>query len=101
MGIKVQNYDYGNQTGILFEREIGGVRHVAKPVKLKWEKVTDNGWNIEPTFTIGFMDVRDLTEKLAGLGFPTKHESAVEAELKATKIHLEDMRKLVFKAKAS
>lgn len=40
---------------------------------------------------------QSLANAISSLGVKTENEHKIEGELKATKLHLEDMRKLVFK----
>lgn len=89
--------DYSGSTHIVITRANGNKLYVAKEVKLEFEEVPNGAFFKEPTLRIDWFDSKDfmaaLKEALDGEKLPA---SAVEGELKATKVHLEDMRKLVF-----
>lgn len=74
--------------------------HVAKPIKLEFEETGDGYLLSEPTLQVSSEQwhmLRDsLKEELVANGFQPKAD-VLEGELKATKIHLDDMRTLVFK----
>lgn len=71
--------------------------------------LTNNGWkNKEATTTIEIdetmlweseEELMEMATELARLGIKPKEASYIEGELKATKVHLEDMRTLVLKKK--
>ena len=72
-------------------------QYVAKEIVLEFEEVPEGAFFKAPTLRINWHDSKDfmaaIKEALDGEKLPA---SAVEGELKATKVHLEDMRKLVF-----
>jgi hypothetical protein len=82
---------------IVITRLDGRKTYVAKKVELVFEEIPEGSFFKEPTLAIDWYHANDfkeaLKEALDGEKLPP---SAVEGELKATKVHLEDMRKLVF-----
>ena len=99
MGVKARQFDYGNKVGILFERDVNGTRYIAKPMEIEWIEAGKDGIEIKPTLIVTHFDAKDLTEELSALGMPTKKESALEGKLGAQTLHLDDMRRIVFKRK--
>lgn len=76
-----------------------GKYYAAKPMgEFIFEEVKEGGL-IEPTFLIPFTMQRELVKSLKEaterLGIKTDSEFTLEGELKATKYHLEDMRKIL------
>lgn len=76
-----------------------GKRFLAKPFELAFVPIEHNGKSPDPTLTVSGMMSREflpaLANGLAEAGF--RHESTDVGELKATKYHLEDMRKVALK----
>ncbi len=77
-----------------------GKRMLAKPMELVFEpldldhgKLAEPSLNFSPEFGMQFFPA--LVDGLARAGY--KYESSDTGELKATKVHLDDMRKLVLK----
>lgn len=89
--------DYSGSTHIVITKLIGMKQYVAKEIVLEFEEIPEGAFFKAPTLRINWHDSKDfmaaLKEALDGEKLPP---SAVEGELKATKVHLEDMRKLVF-----
>lgn len=87
---------YDGTTHIVITKHDGNKVYVAKQVKLEFEEVPEGHFFEEPTLAINWIYSKDLMaafkEALDGEKLPA---SAVEGELKATKYHLEDMRKIV------
>lgn len=87
--------NYNGTKDIVISKVVGNRQYVAKLVKLEFEEVPEGYFFKEPTFQVGWHDAEDFLaafrEALEGEKLP---ESGVERELKATKYHLEDMRKL-------
>lgn len=77
-----------------------GKRFVVKPMELIWTEV-EGGKEYEPTLAIPHYIARELFKAMkaafTGAGIKTDDENMIKAELKATKYHLQDMRKLVFR----
>lgn len=76
-----------------------GKKQVAAPMELKFEPL-DAYIDNKPTLRFSGPEVaggllQAFVDGLARVGY--RYESSDVGELKATKIHLEDMRKLVFK----
>lgn len=94
---KVRFYDdYSGATHIIITKLVGMRQYVAKEIKLEFEEIPEGSFFKEPTLRIDWYDSKDfmaaLKEALDGEKLPP---SAVEGELKATKYHLEDMRKIL------
>lgn len=74
-----------------------GSRYIAKPMNLAFEPIDRNNRS-SPSLEIEGFESREflpaLANALAEAGY--RHESTEAGELKATKNHLEDMRKIVF-----
>lgn len=89
--------DYSGAVHIVITRHEGNKVYVAKEFKLEFEELPEGGFFKEPTLRINWYDAKDFKaafkEALDGEKLPP---SAVEGELKATKYHLEDMRKMAF-----
>ncbi len=87
--------DYSSRKHIIITKSEGNKIYVAKKVTLEFEEVPRGSYFKEPTLEIDWYHAKDfmaaLKEALDGEKLPL---SAVEGELKATKYHLEDMRKL-------
>lgn len=79
----------------LIGEDAAGKRFIAKPMDLEFEPMIDNA-NNDPTLKInGFMSrefLPALANALAEAGY--RHESNDAGELKAMRLHLEDMRTL-------
>lgn len=93
---------WANQTDVyLVGEKADGEVFVAKPCDLVFEPVGSGAVLLpkDPTFRFGGNMSREffpaLVEALAKSGYT--YESSDKGELKATKVHLEDMRKLAFK----
>jgi len=89
--------DYSGSTHIVITKLENMKQYVAKEIVLEFEEVPEGSFFKAPTLKINWHESKDfmaaLKEALDGEKLPA---SAVEGELKATKVHLEDMRKLVF-----
>lgn len=91
---------YGSDSMAIYITNSGGEGYfIGRIVKnrLEWEKQETEGSTTEPepTMTISRYVWELLKHSIVGTNERDKH--TVEAELGATKYHLEDMRKLVFK----
>lgn len=87
--------------GIYLIDQDRGIDKVAKPVNFEWEDISAGSlFPPSPTFFLDredFDSVRSsVINELIGAGIESS-ATANGAELKATKYHLEDMRKLVLK----
>jgi hypothetical protein len=89
--------DYSGAVHIVITKHEGNKVYAAKEVNLVFEELPEGSFFKEPTLRINWYHSKDLMaalkEALDGEKLPL---SSVEGELKATKVHLEDMRKLVF-----
>lgn len=83
----------------LIGEDANGKRFKAKPMPIVFEELKPGEYSPEPTMEVSGFESREflpaLANALAESGY--RHESTDAGELKATKTHLEDMRKLVFK----
>jgi hypothetical protein len=75
-----------------------GKKELCKPMEMVFEPLNEQ-IKQDPSLSIGGLDVhmgffQALVDGLARVGY--RYESSDTGELKATKVHLEDMRKLVF-----
>lgn len=74
--------------------------YIAKPLRLEME-IINTAIYLPPTFTVNSKELDILMPKIHDamnrIGFKPKEEAKIEGILEATKYHLEDMRKLVFK----
>lgn len=83
-------------------RSINGQTKIftAKPVVFEFEEYTDEKV-LEPTFILPYEEMFEFIPSIQKLGdetgIPSETESSAKSELKATKYHLEDIRKLLFK----
>lgn len=92
---------------IFQEHYFGNIVSVAKPVVLEFDKINTDPMqplSIKPTFIISRHDMmnnfgEELVKALSKIGVRSPLDSKSEGILEATKFHLEDMRKLVFKNK--
>ena len=79
-----------------------GQRYLAKPMNLEFVELKE-GESQEPSIKISRVFGKEtnflqaLSDALAVAGYEPKTVEENKGELKAIKIHLEDMRKLVFK----
>ena len=87
----------------IMEEDYSKKRYIAKPMKLEFEEYKD-GEVQEPTLQVsrafGGVEtnfLQSLSNALAEAGYKPKSIEENEGELKATKLHLQDMRDLVFK----
>lgn len=73
---------------------------VAKPTAFEFVEKDETFMLPEPTFSINRHEyeslTKSITDEMISNGF-AKSSALLDGELKATKVHLDDMRKLVFK----
>ena len=87
---------------IYIVEEHNGKRYIAEPMELKFKEHTE-GEVTKPSISISRVFgketnfLQSLSDALANAGYEPKSVEENKGELKATKFHLEDMRKLVFK----
>lgn len=99
-GIHIEREPWSGEYGVLFVREYGGKRYVARPFpELIFDAVPDGGVIQGPTLRLLPSDLQDLADEITKLGVKTENIHKIEGVLEATKAHLEDMRKLVFEEK--
>lgn len=98
--VHLRNTDYSAATEMHIV-QIGpdGSRYICKPMKMEFEPLTEGSYT-NPSLMISRQEERGgflqaLVDGLAKAGY--RYESSDVGELKATKVHLDDMRKLVFK----
>jgi len=88
--------DYSGSVHIVITKVTNGRQYIAKEIVLQFEEIPEGSFFKAPTLRINWHDSKDfmaaLKEALDGEKLPP---SALEGELKATKYHLEDMRKIV------
>ncbi len=98
MKVKIFKDNYSDSIQMLFYKEIGGKRLVAKPVKLEFEELKE-GLTTGPTLTIPWditeSFLRNLAEALDNEGIKTDKDARIAGTLEATKYHLGDLRKLL------
>ena len=87
---------------LICQEEDGIITHVAQPVELVMED-REQFTPIEPTMRIGRgVDAKSLLksieEELPRIGHTPRPQSYLEGELRATKLHLEDVRTIAFKS---
>ncbi len=81
----------------LFKRHPGGVENATiKDGEIKFSFVKEDSNKAKPLMTISGLFWADFVRAVAE-DLPNISKKEVDAELKATKYHLEDMRKIVFK----
>jgi len=98
--MKVQ-IQYGiNGIEIYIFEDSHGRRYVAKPVVLEFEEIKPSE-RVHPTLCIDPFRatefLKSLAEALDKQGVKTENDYKIQGILEATKYHLEDMRRLVFK----
>lgn len=87
---------YTDTVQIWFVKFEGDKIFVAKPMQLNFEQVEKSSSKGNPTLEISGYYSQEFLEALK-LAVEGKTVILLEGELKATKYHLEDMRKLIFK----
>lgn len=105
MKVYIDNAPFQNCCRIWFIEETGTERLVLQWDGKFWKRVkADNGVEIEPTLLIPFfwgMDfLKIFADAINNLGIKPDSVSIAEGELKAVKVHLEDMRRLVFRGES-
>ena len=90
---------YADQTEVyLVGEDKHGKRFLCEPMEMKFVEKSPHE-RMQPSLVFNGIQSREffpaLVDGLAKAGF--KYESSDVGELKATKVHLDDMRKLVFK----
>ena len=99
----VREQFHNHSTGLWFLTEKDGRKYLAKPIAFEFEEVSEAFMLPDPTMEFSNQgDVRNflqgLSDGLNNNGFKSDNER-VHGELDATKVHLDDMRKLVFNEK--
>lgn len=69
---------------------------VVKPIEFETEEVRQGQTLPPPTFSLQSEDGRTFLDSLKEQSFEGRSLNAAESELKATKLHLDDFRKLIF-----
>lgn len=102
MKIKIYENPLSGAVDFLLYREVGHKVFYVKPVEFRFEEKTEGNWAV-PTFTIGDNSAKEMLQELADMLDQKKIYPSTKPpltnELIATKYHLEDMRRLVFKPK--
>lgn len=96
--IKKENEFSRGWVKVWLYQEIGNViwvAHFSGKGELSIEEVNPNKGEVAPTMILPAMGWDRMIESFKNQE-TTYHEKEVDAELKATKYHLEDMRKLIF-----
>ena len=104
MKIKINKQPFSDSLSVLLYSDKDRKRYAVKPVNLIAKEIKE-GTSIEPTFSIPSWEAHEFLKSMAELceemGIKTdkqlQEESKNKGVLEATKYHLEDMRKLVFK----
>ncbi len=94
---RLTDFDQGFEIAIVEKDERGRVTHVAKNIPLEMEPIEEgiaSDWTIR--LRGGERIASQMMSELARIGIKPESESKLEGELKATRIHLEDMKRLVF-----
>lgn len=100
--IKVQvskRFDLGDMSDVWIFRREGEkhfLAHFTKQGLIEFSKIKEGEYQNDPTMRIPTLLVQDIVDAFTKEIPPTKKE-AIDSELKATKYHLEDMRKIVLK----
>lgn len=86
---------------LFFYEEMPGDKiRYAEPINLVWREVSACEFNIAPTLAIPLRDadnfLRSLRDALDGVGVSSASDARIEGTLEATRVHLQDMRRLVF-----
>ena len=96
--IRREFYGRGIEIAFFIERE--GKRYIAKPIELEFIEY-DGAAKAEPTLVLDrFLApkfLKALAEALDKEGVKTENDYKLQGILEATKKHLEDMRRLVFR----
>ena len=88
--------DYSGAVHIIITKHEGNKVYAAKEVNLVFEELPEGSFFKEPTLRIGWYSANDFKAALKeALDAEKLPPSAVEGELKATKYHLEDLRRIV------
>lgn len=86
---------------LIYERLPDGKMRVILPLDSFQAKVVEAHEEIQATFKLPRFDaeevLKDLAEQLDQKGIKTSRDAKIEGTLEAMKLHLEDMRRLVFK----
>lgn len=103
MRVRIERLEYSAAAGIwIFERTQDRVA-VAKPVTLEFVDQGDGGaFRLpDPTLTIPYSKeaefFQNLADELRNQGVKPKDQHRLEGTIEATREHLNDMRRLVFK----
>lgn len=101
--VYVADTDFGTGVDVAIIREGGGISQIAKVDSATGALVFESfqqGTMIRPTIRLSRYMAKQLLAGLSELNLPLPSAGAIEGELKATKIHLEDMRHLLKLPKA-
>jgi hypothetical protein len=77
--------------------ERNGRTFVAEPVELKFRAVEETELGCLPTLQVSYLFWTQVKSAIADMFSPKEDDSKLEGVLQATRAHLDDMRKLVFK----
>jgi hypothetical protein len=75
------------------------ITHIATPVNFEMVPVQNYGMRQLPTFCLEHEVIQELYNQLTKDGYRATDQSYIEGELNATKEHLKDMQRIVFKGK--
>ena len=93
--VYIRNKTYSNMIEVAFVKIKNGKRFIAKPVNLEFKEI-EEGVETRATMEFNLWEGKELLnafkKELEGINL-----NQIEGELKATKYHLEDMRKIVYK----
>lgn len=100
MKVYIRKELYGEGIDIAFVENRDGKRFIVKPMRMELQEIGDGGIE-EPSLRISHHIAPDflkaLAEALDEAGIKTENDFKLQGILEATKKHLADMRKLVFK----
>jgi len=93
---------YSGRISIAVVDERNGKRYLAKPVELEFEEMEEEK-DYLPTFQLprmmGEMFLQAFAEALDEVNVKTEKDAKIAGVLEATRLHLEDMRRLVFRGR--
>jgi len=99
--VKIRWDDFSDNLSFLFYKEgFDGRRYVVSPVKFQLVE-SGPGVPVEPTLSIPGNLGKDFLKNIASLldeeGIKTDNDFKLQGQIDSMKLHLEDMRKIVFK----
>lgn len=101
MNVVIKRNEWDGGIGIyLLEVLPDGRRMIGKPMDILFETYYEGESNIKPTISINYdyaeQFLAAFAKELDNKGIKTENDHKIIGTLEATRIHLEDMRRLVF-----